>query len=171
MTASTPPGILIRPYFSTDRDACLSIFGSNVPKYFVHSEPLEFEAFLAQPNVDFLVAEVDGVVVACGGSYFRDEVGRLCWGMVMQAMHHSSIGTALLCRRVDQLFARFETSEVTIDTSQHSAGFFAHFGFRITQVVTDGFANGIDQVSMSLGRSQWLQRANPSLQPTASGRR
>ena len=57
--------------------------------------------------------------------------------------------------RVDTLFKIADLHQVTIDTSQHSAGFFAKFGFHVTDVLKDGFDVGIDQVSMTLSRSSW----------------
>jgi ribosomal protein S18 acetylase RimI-like enzyme len=147
-----------RPYRESDRDACLSIFRSNVPTYFHPSELVEFESFLDQPNCEYLVALVDDTVLACGGSYLRDKHGQLCWGMVDQNNHRQSIGTALLHRRLDHLFSHAGAQDVAINTSQHTSGFFARFGFRITQTITDGYGKGIDQVSMSLPACDWAPR-------------
>lgn len=149
----------IRPYLDTDRQACLAIFRSNLPRYFDPSELPEFAAFLEQPSGDYFVVEQGGAVVACGGCYLREGTGRLSWGMVSQACHGASIGSALLAWRVDHLFQRTGTAEITIDTSQHTAGFFARHGFRTTRQITDGFGPGIDQVSMSLQREHWLAPA------------
>ena len=151
----------IRPYVAADRETCIAIFRSNLPRYFDISELPEFEAFLDKPAGDYFVLERGGSVVACGGCYVRDSTGRLSWGMVSRENHRASIGTILLAWRIDQLFLLPEISEIAIDTSQHTAGFFARHGFRTTQQVTDGFGAGIDQVSMSLQRKNWRVRANP----------
>jgi hypothetical protein len=52
-----------------------------------------------------------------------------------------------------------EIAEITIDTRQHTAGFFVRHGFCTTQQVTDGFGVGIDKVSMSLQRNHWRGQA------------
>ena len=144
------PTLTIRPYVETDFDACLAIFDSNVPKYFAKAERPDFAKFLRIPNAEFLVASVDGIALGCGGSYLRGGIGRLCWGMVHASGHHCSIGSTLLASRLDHLFNVAKASEVHLETGQHSAAFFARFGFRIVRVVVDGFAQGIDCVHMSL---------------------
>lgn len=160
MTATPRPQI--RPYAAADRAACLAIFRSNLPRYFDPTELPEFEDFLERPSGDYVVLEQDGLVVACGGCYLREGVGRLSWGMVSQQHHRASLGTALLVWRINHLFQHTETPEITIDTSQHTAGFFARHGFRTTLQVADGFGPGIDRVAMSLRREDWLARAQPS---------
>lgn len=160
MTIYAAPVVQIRPYVAADRHACIAVFRSNLPRYFDNSELPEFEAFLENPIGDYFVLQLDGSVVACGGCYVRDGIGRLSWGMVSRENHRTSIGTTLLAWRIDQLFLLPEISEIAIDTSQHTAGFFIRHGFCTTQQVTDGFGAGIDQVSMSLQRHNWQVRAN-----------
>ncbi|MCV2353104.1 GNAT family N-acetyltransferase [Paucibacter sp. B2R-40] len=147
--------IQIRPYLASDRQACLAIFRSNMPRYFDSSELPEFDAFLEQPSGDYFVVEQGSAVVGCGGCYIREGKGRLSWGMVARDCHGAALGASLLAWRVNHLFLRPETAEITIDTSQHTAGFFARYGFRTTQQISDGFGPGIDQISMSLQRDDW----------------
>ncbi|HVR53850.1 MAG TPA: GNAT family N-acetyltransferase [Pseudorhodoferax sp.] len=155
MAHNATPGVEIRPYLAADRQACLQIFRSNLPRYFDASELPEFEEFLARSTQDYFVAQRGAAVLACGGCYARDGVGYLSWGMVARAHHHATIGTALLVWRVDRLFSQPDISEIRIDTSQHTAGFFARHGFRTTRQLAHGFGTGIDQVSMSLLRADW----------------
>lgn len=155
MTHHAILGLEIRPYLAADRQACLAIFRSNLPRYFDPSELPEFEEFLAQSTQDYFVAQRGGVVLACGGCYVRDGVGYLSWGMVSRAHHHAKMGTALLAWRVDLVFSQPDIAEIRIDTSQHTAGFFARHGFQTTRQTADGFGVGIDQVSMSLLRADW----------------
>ena len=157
MSHNAESGFQIRPYLPADRDSCLTIFRSNVPRYFDSSELPEFENFLEKPDGDYFVVEIDGAVVACGGCYVRDGTGCLSWGMVSRENHRGSVGTKLLVWRVDLLFAQPEISEVAIDTSQHTAGFFARYGFRTRQQIKDGFGRDIDLISMSLQRMDWLR--------------
>lgn len=149
------PGVQIRPYRAADRQACLAIFRSNLPRYFDASELPAFEEFLAQPTGDYFVAQRGDAVLACGGCGARGGVGHLSWGMVAHTHHHAGLGTALLAWRVDRLFADAGMAEIQVDTSQHTAGFFARHGFRTTRRVADGFGVGIDLVAMSLRRADW----------------
>lgn len=149
--------ISIRHYHSTDLSACLNIFRSNMPKYFAESEFDEYASFLASFDGEYLVAEVNNQISACGGSYVKDGIGRLCWGMVNQSKHRSSLGSALLTCRINNLFSQSkDLLLIQIDTSQHSAGFFERFGFKTTQVIKDGFDTGLDCVVMSLKQEDWL---------------
>lgn len=157
MTIHATPIIQIRRYAASDRHSCITVFRSNLPRFFDVSELPEFEAFLEKPVGDYFVLELDRSIVACGGCYVRDGIGRLSWGMVLRENHHASIGTALLSWRINQLFLLPEISEIAIDTSQHTAGFFTRHGFCTTQRVADGLGVGIDQVSMSLLRHNWLR--------------
>lgn len=169
MTISPTPEMQIRPYVAADREACIAIFHSNLPRYFDISELPELEAFLDKPTGEYFVLEQGGSIVACGGCYVRDCTGSLSWGMVSQAHHRASIGTTLLAWRIDHMFRQPEVSEVVIDTSQHTAGFFMRYGFCITRQVADGYGVGIDQVSMSLQREHWRVPVRHSLQPSPPG--
>lgn len=150
--------ISIRPYTVTDRKDCIAIFHSNLPQYFDSSELPAFEAFLQQPMGDYLVAEQNGALVGCGGCYVRDGKGRLSWGMISRGHHRAGIGKMLLVWRVNHLFHMPDVTEIAIDTSQHTAGFFAHHGFRTMQQTTNGIGPGIDLVTMSLLRDDWRVR-------------
>jgi len=79
MTVYTTSEILIRPYRASDRAACIEVFRSNLPRYFDRSELPEFEAFLALPVGDYFVLEFGAAIVACGGCYVREGIGRLSW--------------------------------------------------------------------------------------------
>ena len=169
MTLSRAPKVLIRPYIAADRDVCIAVFRSNSPRYFDGAEQPEFEAFLDKPIGSYFVMELAGSIVACGGCYVRDRTGRLSWGMVSIENHRASIGSILLAWRIDHLFRLPEVSDIAIDTSQHTAGFYLRHGFRITGQVSDGFGLGIDQVSMSLQRQDCQSQSNHSLKPTTCG--
>lgn len=150
-----PNHLSIRPFAPTDRDACLTVFCSNLPHHFAPSELLEFEAFLADSEGDYWVVEMAGVLVGCGGCHAVGSVGRLTWGMVHEDHHRASIGSALLHRRLEHLFGLPEVVAIAIETSQKAEGFFARHGFVVTERVADGFGAGLDRVDMRLQRSQW----------------
>jgi hypothetical protein len=59
----------VREYTTGDRDACLAVFDSNVPRFFTPAEREEYAAFLDAPLPGpYLVVEDEaGVVVGCGG--------------------------------------------------------------------------------------------------------
>jgi len=146
----------IRTCTPADHAQCLRVFDSNTPRYFAPAERAEFASFLQAATTDFLVLEHEGVVVGCGGWYVRASEGRLCWGMIHQALHRQSAGSALLRARIDRLFSATRVDRVGLETSQHSAPFFARFGFVIDGVETGGFAEDIDCVRMSVSRHSWL---------------
>ncbi len=171
MPPDTSPLLHVRPYVAADRPACLALFASNVPRYFAPEEVAEFEAFLRAPAGDYVVVEREGEVLACGGCYVREGIGRLSWGLVSRAHHGQSLGRALLAWRLQRLWVDHGVSEVAIDTSQHTAGFFARHGFRVTRQLADGFGPGLDLVAMTLRREDWLARADgaaAALRPSSS---
>src|SRR5260370_31745648 len=57
----------VRPYQSSDRDACLALFDSNVPRFFAALERGGFESFLDAPDCSYFVMEHEGAVLGCGG--------------------------------------------------------------------------------------------------------
>lgn len=150
--------VVFRPYEARDHEGCLAAFLSNVPAYFAETEVPEFQHFLAvRPEGTYLVAELHGRIVGCGGWYAGGPgVGRLSWGLVHRDCHGMAIGAALLRARLASLFTDAQMTEVGIDTSQQSAGFFARFGFVRLAEVEDGIAPGLHLVRMQLRRSDWL---------------
>lgn len=160
MPPDTLPMLQVRPYVATDRPACLALFAGNVPRFFAPEELPEFEAFLRAPAGDYVVVEREGEVLGCGGCYVREGIGRLSWGLVSRAHHGQSLGRALLAWRLQRLWVDHGVSEVAIDTSQHTAGFFARHGFRVTRHLPDGYGPGLDQVSMTLRREDWRAPAD-----------
>lgn len=149
--------VIFRAYAASDYEGCLAAFMSNVPAYFAESEVPEFQHFLAAPlDGTYLVAELHGRIVGCGGWCANGPgVGRLTWGLVHCDCHGMAMGAALLLARLESLFADEAMVEVGIDTSQHSAGFFARYGFVRLEAVEDGIAPGLHLVRMQLRRSDW----------------
>ncbi|EYB68692.1 hypothetical protein DEIPH_ctg017orf0022 [Deinococcus phoenicis] len=144
----------IRPYSPADRAACLALFDSNVPEFFLAEERAEFAAFLGQPfdpgeSGEYSVLEEAGRVVACGGVWLDPESPErpagLSWGMVARNAHRRGYGSALLAFRLARLRA-LGAREVHLDTSQHSAPFFARSGFREVRRVPGGYGPGLDRV-------------------------
>jgi hypothetical protein len=156
----------MRRYNPSDFEACVGVFGSNVPRYFGAAEFPEFAAFLGQAHAHYWVVDIEGALEACGGVSGRDSVGRLCWGMVHLSRHRTFIGSALLQWRLNELFrAPLDVQEVGIETSQWTAGFYERFGFKTTKITANGLALGLDSVVMALSRKDWrpavVNSANP----------
>lgn len=143
----------LRPYRSPDQEACLRLFRSNVPNFFAPSEEADFAEFL-ECEVDenyFVVEDEDAQLVGCGGVFLRDDHAGFCWGMVEHSRHRGGIGTFLLVERLEHLRRSYpHVSTVQLDTSQHSRGFFARFGFVPTRVTPDAYAPGLDRYDMAL---------------------
>ena len=153
----------VRRYVAGDQAACEAVFLSNVPRFFGAHELEEFRNFLTAPDAHYLVVfDERGVIVGCGGAYVAGTTGCLCWGMVHQDLHGRSLGSLLLVERLEWLFAQPAVLEISIHTSQRSAGFFEHFGFVTSKVTSAGFGPELDEVSMTLARERWRPRETSS---------
>lgn len=142
--------VQLRAYAASDFAACMALFDSNVPQFFAPHERPEFEDWLRAVPQDYLVAEQDGRVVACGGWYARGDEARLCWGLVARDQHRSGVGRALLAARLQALRETPGVRAVTITTSQLSEGFFVKHGFEVTEREANGLAPGLDRVEARL---------------------
>lgn len=145
--------MLVRDYSPADREACLALFDSNVPTFFVTAERAEFAAFLdALPGPYIVLEAEDGRIVGCGGIAVtpRTGVADLCWGMVDRRLHGTGLGRRLTVERLKRAKSDPLTRAVALSTSQHTTGFYERLGFTITGVVKDGFAPGLDQCDMRL---------------------
>jgi RimJ/RimL family protein N-acetyltransferase len=130
-----------RNYTNEDRAACLALFDSNVPDFFAASERREYSNFLDDLPCPYLVlcSPGDGVIAA-GGYYVTEEAnqGALAWGLVNRACQRRGVGTELLQLRLARLRAS-GVDTVRVRTSPRSQRFFEHCGFRLVQVVPQGF--------------------------------
>lgn len=145
---------LVRPYCSSDRQDCLSLFDGNVPQFFSDSEREGFASFLDQEAGawSYQVIERAGRVVACGGyAVDSDSVtAGLCWGMVARDLHGTGLGSLLVAARLNAAKAVAGLRQVRIDTSQHTQGFYRRFGFALEKVVPEGYGPGLDRWDMLL---------------------
>lgn len=152
----------IRLYTPADRITCLCIFRSNQPKFFTAAEEDYFAAWLDQldgakpaPLGDeayYFVVQQNSDVVACGGWGVRAGVDRatLIWGMVHNSRHGHGIGQALTQHRLDHFRAAHPSMDMTIDTTQHTASFYARFGFATEKFTEDGYEPGMHRHDMRL---------------------
>jgi predicted GNAT family N-acyltransferase len=153
--------MIVRAYCKDDHFACIEIFKSNTPKFFAENELNDFEFWLngkdqnvlAYQNTQeeyFYVLEHDGSVKACGGMYLPKNEQRinLVWGMVHSSMHLQGIGACLMQCRLDLANVLFPRIPITIDTTQHSSGFFEKFNFETVKTTEDFYANGLHRIDM-----------------------
>lgn len=143
----------VRPFAPADRDACLAVFDSNVPAYFVAEERAAFVAFLdALPGPYLVLEDEDGSVAGCGGWAVVPETrtADLCWGMVSLHRHGTGLGRLLFDARLHGIRADADADAVALNTSQHTRGFYERRGFVIERVVPDGYAPGLDRCDMRL---------------------
>ena len=138
------------PYEPSDRDQCLRLFQSNVPRFFHPSEEAEYETYLDQhaPG-NYWCALQDGSPVGCGGIRIRpDGIGRLVWGMIHRDHHRQGLGQALLQFRLRQLAESPEVKIIQLETSQYNPGFFRRFGFSEFKKTEDLYGPGLDSHEM-----------------------
>lgn len=72
------------------------------------------------------------------------------WGMVNHTLHGQGLGTNLVKARLALAHASPNIIELTIETSQHSRGFYERFGFTVSKIIPDEFGQGVDRWDMSL---------------------
>lgn len=146
--------VFSRPYRVEDYEACLTVFETNLPKFFTADERNSFQEFLNGPVRErpYLVLEYHGEVIGCGGLAFGTERGSafLSWGMVARPFHGKGLGKLLTEARLDLARAVPEIEKVTLNTSQHTQGFYAKYGFQAKTVTPNGYGPGLDRWDMVL---------------------
>ncbi|HJZ55334.1 MAG TPA: GNAT family N-acetyltransferase [Gemmataceae bacterium] len=153
--------MLLRDYTPADRAACLALFESSTPDYFLPYELAEFATFLDALPGPYLVADDAGRVIGCGGYRVAGETAVLTWGMVARDRHRGGIGWQLLMARLARIAGDPMVRIVRLDTSQHSRGFFERAGFADTRVEPDGYGPGLHRHRMEFvldsSRREWLR--------------
>ncbi len=141
----------IREYNAGDKAACIAIFDSNIPQYFMAEERQEFEDWLDKEDREVYYVMIDNdEIVACGGIYEDTEqnfVGQ-AWGMVLNSRHKQGYGKALTQHRIREMEERFSHLDQHLSTSQHTAPSYEKMGYTTTEVIKDGFGPGMDQYKM-----------------------
>lgn len=153
--------LCVRRYQGADQAVCLAIFDGLVPQFFAPEERAEFAEFLgdcAQGVAPYLVVLRAGQVMACGGCALRGAWARLTWGMVAREVQGTGLGRDLTAARLDILRATAGVEAVEIETSQHSAGFYQRFGFKVMRVLANGFGPGLDRWEMTLALDHMVRR-------------
>lgn len=135
----------IRKYESGDIDSVISIFRSNIPKYFGPEEEPGLRDFLSGDVENYYVLELDGKVVGAGGIELNeDDTVSLCWGMVHNDHLGTGLGKLLTEYRMERSQEEFGDKPMVNSTSQHTEGFYKKLGFVTVEHKPDGFGPGID---------------------------
>lgn len=153
--------MIFREYNSGDRTRCIEIFNSNTPLYFEPGELQGFETWLGGHDEDrlaykntraeyFYVALKENQVTGCGGFYVPKEGQRanLTWGMIDKAFHKQGIGSKFLEYRIQMIRDMYPGFIISMDTTQHSYKFFEKMGFRVTEVISNCYSEGLDRYDM-----------------------
>lgn len=151
MTGSTEHNIQLRPYRSSDKSACLSIFDSNVGKFFASEEKKQFEDFLNDLSGSYFVLFSSDKLIGCGGYGPDREHPRAAvfsWGMVHRNHHRSGFGHVLATERMRQIERDPDYDFIRLRTSQHACGFYEKMGFRTIGVSKNAISDGIDECVM-----------------------
>lgn len=144
-----------RSYVPGDFSSCLSIFESNVPRYFAPAEREQFVQFLETKDplrYLYFVSTLEGAVVACHGLELdaTNQRASFAWGMVDRAFHGRGVGTCMTRERIKIAKETPNVAEVVLSTSQRTHGFYARHGFVVTKITPDGFGPGLDCYDMRL---------------------
>lgn len=151
--------IELEPYNPSYKLGCLAAFQSNIPVYFTPEEINDFSNFLDQralpqeneiQSTFYYVLLKNNEVIGCGGFGERERDGTvtLAWGLVHADFHKKGFGKVLLQHRLDEAFKIYPTKTIYLDTSQHSAPFFAKFGFETTKITDDFYMSGLHRYDM-----------------------
>ncbi|RYE24894.1 MAG: GNAT family N-acetyltransferase [Sphingobacteriales bacterium] len=154
----------IRSYTPADRQRCMEIFESNVPKYFTLPEREQFEfwlnwqdkgvhAYLDSIAELYYVIEDNYEIVGCGGLGVDRVHAILAWGMVDNKYHGKGYGRALLEYRLNIWSEQYSNYPMILDTSQYTYTFFEQYGFKITKITDHGYTEGLHRYDMLLGEA------------------
>lgn len=155
----------ILDYTPEHRQACLDLFRSNTPEYFAPTELKDFEGFLdkLESNRDrsdgamyYYLVEMDGMPAACGGIASSPDGmhARMTWGMVHRQLHRQGVGREFLLFRIRRIRQLFPYSTISLDTTQHSKGFYEKLGFVVTAYTPDFYLPGMHRYDMELRSDQ-----------------
>lgn len=151
----------IRPYLPKDRESCIAIFQSNLPRFFDASELSYFLLWLdgldAQQisyfNARFMnyhVIENNGQPVGCGGIYRRKTEDKIvmAWGMIHSQHHRKGLGKTLFSFRLNEARKLFPNDSIIMDTSQHTVAFYVKQGFVILSETLHGYGEGLHKYEL-----------------------
>lgn len=149
-----PTTRVLRPYQPSDFAACVRVFESTIPKFFLKPEQAGFERFLNEHgHKDYwvLCEEPTGKILGCGGIAVRDSgQGDLCFGLIDSQYHRQGLGALLTSFRLAKLVRDPATRYLALHTSQHTIGFYSKFGFQLVGVEENCYGPGLHRNDMRL---------------------
>ncbi len=145
----TPP-LDFRPYQSTDRTACLSLFDANCPEFFAPNERQDYVDFLADRSAHYQVALLEDRIVGAFGVLPDEPQGvALRWILLSPEWQGQGLGARIMTGAVG-LARSHGAATLYIGASHRSAPFFAKFGAYPTATIPDGWGPGMHRVDMLL---------------------
>ena len=104
---------------------CIQIIQSNTPEFIHPDEHREYEKFLREEKI-YYVLSLNSKIIACGGIWVNSDQSKsgLSWGLVDRQYHGMGIGKKLLKYRLNQIKEKYPRSTIRCETSQHTYKFF-----------------------------------------------
>ena len=143
---------MIRAYTPADRDACLAIFDSNVPKFLAPRERPMFEEWSLAPRGQFfVVCDDSGAVAGCGGVAVKSgtTIATFTWGMIHATRHGQGLGRELTLHRLRLIARMSSVNSAALDTSQETVGFYEKLGFKRVGWIPNHYGPGLDRHDLS----------------------
>lgn len=143
---------MIRPYNVHDKKELVDIFKLNTPKYFDPKEVNDFEEYLEQHSVTYLVIEYENKIVGGAGCNFRekDNTGRITWIFFHPNYTGLGLGKKMVEHCLSILKLNLTLEKVVVTTSQLAYKFFKKFGFSLKETERNYWGPGLDLYLMEL---------------------
>lgn len=142
--------ILIREYKINDYYKLCDLLKLNIPKYFHIEEYPDFEKYLSEEIETYFVAEIDEVIVGCGGINFKtnENTSMLSWDIIHPEYQGKGIGKKILKHRINFIKENYSTYKIIVRTSQIVYEFYEKQGFKLLEIHQDFWAKGFDMYKM-----------------------
>lgn len=138
-------------YIPDYKEACMTVFKSNVPKYFLSDEISEFDDWLETGDLEhyYVIKDSRDEIIGCGGIYIdhQKKKGGFTWGMIHADLQGRNIGKAFSLFRID-LIKKLCDYDQHLVTTQHTAGFYSKLGFEVEKTIPDFYGPGMDKYIM-----------------------
>jgi N-acetylglutamate synthase-like GNAT family acetyltransferase len=133
---------IIRLYHPKDKKGVLALFDLNTPATFAPEERIAFDHYLDHELDYYVVLEVNGQIVGCGGYNLNkaEGIGYLSWDMVHPDYQGNSLGKRLVNHRLEQMRQLASVQSIHVRTSQHAYAFYEKCGFKLMSITEDYWA-------------------------------
>jgi N-acetylglutamate synthase-like GNAT family acetyltransferase len=148
-----PDDLLIREYRAEDLKACEEIYTSNIEDFLPPALNLLLD-YLEGPFSYYLVAEINGEIVSCGGLDLMAEANQAAFnfGMVRRDWHGRGLGSLLTLTRLGLIEAEHDPAYLGLETTLRTESFYQRFGFERLTKPEQRYVGGSYYVSMGI----WL---------------